>query len=283
MGVEQGKESPSFTGCFAFIGGSIGLLLANLSIFTLLYMLSHEQVIQYAWRIPFIIGAISCLILLLIRNRIDNTVPKVSNEDLSFANLIKNNKTELLGAFIVTNLSASAFYITFIFMPTYLSISLKLYSHQQSILLTLSAILTYIIALPLAAILADRNGIIMQIKTAAFLYLTFSIVLFYLLPYTGGIFCIFTLIIFSLIQALLNSALPAFIVTQLEFSQRGKALAISYNISLTLFGGLMPYLILTTDNPINPGIPISICAVLCLIFIYFKGKKYGYLRSELSY
>ena len=280
IAVEQGKKSPAFTGSFAFVGGSAGLLLANLSIFLLLYWVPHEQVIQYAWRIPFLIGALSCFILLFIRNKIDDFIPNETHGTSSFSDLIKNYKRELIGTFIVTNLSASAFYITFIFMPTFLSTSLNLYSHQQSILITLIAILTYLITLPFAGILADKFGVMRQIKIASLLYLLFSYAIFTLLPRIDSTLCVVGLIFFAIIQALLNSALPAFIVTQFRLRQRGRALAISYNISLTVFGGVMPYLIVTSENHLNPGIPISICAALSLLFIHFTGKKYAYLRSE---
>ncbi|WP_058535418.1 MFS transporter [Legionella saoudiensis] len=281
MAVEQGKKSPAFSGSFAFVGGSVGLLLANLSIFILLYLLPHEQVIHYAWRIPFLIGALSCFILLFIRNKIDNFIPS-DTAIPSFSNLIKNYKKELLGTFIVTNLSASAYYITFIFMPTFLSTSLNLYSHKQSILITFLAILTYLIALPFAGILADKFGVIRQIKIASLLYLGFSYVIFAVLPWLNSIFCIMVLVFFALIQALLNAALPVFMVTQFRLSLRGRALAVSYNFSLTIFGGLIPSLIITSENHLNPGIPISICAVLCLLFIYVTGKKYSFLRREVA-
>lgn len=283
MAVEQGRKSPAFFGSFAFVGGSVGLLLANLSIFILLYWLPREQVIQYAWRIPFLIGGLSCVVLLFIRNKIDNFRSNESQVASSFSNLIKNYKRELMGTFIVTNLSASAFYITFVFMPTYLSTKLNLYSHQQSIQITMIAILTYLISLPFAGILADKFGVMRQIKIASVLYLVFSYSFFAVLPRVDSTFCIIALTFFAMIQSLLNAALPAFMVTQFRLSQRGRALAISYNLSLTLFGGLVPYLIITSETYLNPGIPISVCAVLCLGFIYFTEKKYGYLRSEFSY
>lgn len=283
MAVEQGKKTSAFSGSFAFVGGSAGLLLANLSIFILLYWVPHEQVIQYAWRIPFLMGALSCIILLFIRNKIHDAVLNKTQVISSFSHLIKNYKKELIGAFVVTNLSASAFYITFIFMPTFLSTSLNLYSHQQSLLITLSAILTYLVTLPLGGILADKFGVLRQIKISSLLYLLFSYVIFISLPLANSTFCIAALIFFAIIQALLNSALPTFMVTQFQLSQRGRALAISYNISLTIFGGLMPYLILTSENHLNPGIPISICAALSLIFLHFSGKKSGYVSRELSY
>ena len=158
-------------------------------------------------------------------------------------------------------------------MPTFLSASLHLHSHQTSILITLICLLTYILALPLAGILADTIGIMKQIKIAAFFYLLFSYACFAMIPSLNSVGCVAVLILFAMIQAMLNSALPAYMITQFHPAHRGKALAISYSISLTLCGGLMPYLILTNEGYLNPGIPISICAALTLITIYLGGVK----------
>lgn len=147
----------------------------------------------------------------------------------------------------------------------------------------LISLLIYLIFLPLEGLLADKIGIGKQIKLASLCYLLFSYLVFALLSQQTLVNCIPVLIFFAMIQALLNSALPAFMVNQFKFDQRGKALAISYNLSLTLFAGLMPYLILSSEHQLNPGIPISLCAVLSVLVLNFKGKKYGYLRSKLSH
>lgn len=239
MAVEHGNKYPAFSGCLAFVGGTVGLLLANLSIFILLYVIPHDQIIQYAWRIPFLIGAFGCLILLFIRNRIEDIAPDLSSESSSFYELL-GYKRQLIETFIISSLSASAFYITFIFMPTYLSTLLNLHSHQQSILITLIALLVYVIVLPFGGLLADKIGVKRQIKIASIFYLLFSYIVFTSIPQLTSDGCMLVLILFAIIQAILNSALPAFIVAQFQPNQRGKALAISYNISLTLFAGLMP-------------------------------------------
>jgi MFS transporter, MHS family, proline/betaine transporter len=75
MAVEQGRKRPAFFGSTAFIGGSLGLLLANLSIFILLNFTLHDQLIQYGWRIPFLMSTFFWLILFMIRNNIDDITP----------------------------------------------------------------------------------------------------------------------------------------------------------------------------------------------------------------
>lgn len=282
MAVEQGNKYPAFSGCLAFVGGSIGLLLANLSIFILLYVIPHDQIIQYAWRIPFLVGAFGCLILLCIRNRIEDSAPGLVLEASSFRNLLSHKK-QLLETFIISSLSASAFYITFIFMPTYLSTLLHLHSHKQSISITLIALLVYVIFLPLGGVLADKIGVKRQIKIASICYLLFSYIVFTSIPQLTSTGCIMVLVLFAVIQAVLNSALPAFMVAQFQQNQRGRALALSYNTSLSLFAVLMPLLLLSSGKQLNPGIPITLCAGLSLLVINLKGNKYGYLRSQLGY
>lgn len=282
MAVEEGEKRSALTGCIAFIGGSIGLLLANLSVLIVLYVIPHELMMAFGWRIPFIIGATGCIFLLYMRSGLKYDFVN-NRKNHTFKSLFKANKRELWLVFIVSSLSASAFYITFVFLPTLLSTLLDLHTHQDVILMTLPALILYVVALPLGGLLADKIGILRQIKIASLLYLLFSYIIFNAIPQQGLLSCMIILAFFSTIQALLNSALPAFIVEQFEFNQRGKALGVSYNLSLALFGGLLPYIIATYNNHLNPGIPISICAVLCLIFINFKEVKYGYLRSKFTY
>ena len=269
MAVEQGRKRPAFFGSMAFIGGSLGLLLANLSAFILLNLMPHEQILQYGWRIPFLISTFFWLILFIIRNNIDDITPAKRLMRHGIRDLMTTHKRALTTVFIISSLSASAFYMTFVFMPTFLSASFNFHSHQTSVLITLICLVSYIVALPLGGLLADKIGIVRQINIASLLYLLCSYACFSMIPVLNSGGCLTVLILFAIMQALLNSALPAFMVTQFDQMQRGKALAISYNISLTLFGGLMPYLILTNGSYLNPGIPISICAALTLIVIHF--------------
>lgn len=248
----------------------MGLLFANFTIFLLLNFTPHDQMIQYGWRIPFLISTVFWLILFMIRNNIDDITPTKNLMREGIRDLVTSHKRALANVFIISSLSASAFYMTFIFMPTFLSTSLSLHSHQTSVLITLICLVIYVLALPLGGLLADTIGVVRQIKVSSLLYLIFAYGSFAMITGLNSLGCLMVLILFAVIQALLNSALPAFMVTQFDQMQRGKALAISYNISLTVFGGLMPYLILTNGIQLNPGVPISICAALTLMSMHMS-------------
>lgn len=282
IAVEEGKNSV-LPGCISFIGGSIGLLLASLSALFILYGMPHDLIIYFGWRIPFLIGVGGCIALLCIRSSLEFNLINHNNESNGYRNLFKKYKKELWIVFIVSCLSASAFYITFVFLPTLLSSLWQIHTHQHAILVTSVALILYVLFLPVGAVLADRIGVKKQIQIAALCYLLFSYEVFAVMPQLNYLQSTIILACFAIIQALLNSALPSYIVILFDINQRGKALAISYNLSLALFGGMLPYLIATFNNHLNPGVPISICAVLCLLTINFKDTKNGCLRSELAY
>lgn len=269
MAVEQGEKRPAFSGSLAFMGGTFGLLLANLTVFILLQSMQHDHVVQYGWRIPFLVSTLIWLFLIYIRKNIRDHFRGKTIINNSYVSLFKTYKNELAITFVTASLSASAFYMTFIFMPTFLSSYLHVQTHQKSLLITLSCLLLYFISLPTFGALADKIGVEKQITLSTILYLMFSYMYFALITKFNdtGIFGV--LIFFTLVQALLNSALPSFMVSKFPTVQRGKALAISYNTGLTLFGGLMPYLILTHGNSVNPGIIISVCALLTLYVLRF--------------
>jgi len=148
LAVEQGRRRPALSGSLAFMGGGLGLLFANLSAYILLDLLPHEEVIHYEWRVPFLISTIWLVCLCFITNKIDDSSFNRSVVRSSFRDLIANNKKQLMVTFITASLSASAFYMTFIYMPTFLSSSLNLHSHQSSILITLISLIVYLLALP---------------------------------------------------------------------------------------------------------------------------------------
>ncbi|MFO9453184.1 MFS transporter [Legionella pneumophila serogroup 1] len=269
LAVELGKDRPAFSGSMAFMGGILGLISANLTVFILLNLLPHEQMIQYGWRIPFLISALIWFALYQIRRFINEPLIRRNADKRQFLSLIKKYRKELVICFVAASLSASAFYMTFVYMPMLLSTVIQNQTHLNSIWVTLVALFVYFICLPLFGTVADRVGINNQITIAAVMYLLFSYFCFEYINHFDYVVMFCSLIILALIQSLYNSALPAFMVSLFPSNHRGKALAISYNISLSIFGGLMPYVILSHKSYMNPGIVISICAILTLIVLRF--------------
>ncbi|HHF7368971.1 MFS transporter [Legionella waltersii] len=269
LAVEQGKDRPAYSGSMAFMGGILGLLLANISVFILLNLLPYEQMIQYGWRIPFLLSAIIWLALYQIRKFINEPFVHKPNDNKRFSSLVKKYRKELVICFVAASLSASAFYMTFVYMPTLLSSVVQNQTHHKSLWVTLVALSVYFVCLPVFGALADRVGITKQITAASALYLLFSYICFEYISHFNYVVIFCSLILLALIQSLYNSALPAFMVSLFPAIHRGKALAISYNTSLSIFGGLMPYIILSHKNFINPGSVISICALLTLIVLRF--------------
>jgi MHS family proline/betaine transporter-like MFS transporter len=272
LAVELGDEQPGYSGSLAFMGGIFGLILANVFGFVLLKLLPYQEVIAYGWRIPFIMSAVIWCGLYQIRRYMKEPYREQKAQSNDLIHLLKHYKIELWVCFISASLSASAFYITFVYMPTMLSTVIQSQSHHNALWLTLIALIIYFISLPLFGRLADKIGIIKQLSIGSVLYFLFA---YGCIEYISkvNVNLIFSALIFSaLIQSLYNSALPAFMVSLFPEQVRGRALAIAYNSSLTIFGGLMPYVILTRGLFINPGVIISVFALMTFVFLRLMRK-----------
>lgn len=265
--VEQGGDKPGYSGSLAFMGGILGLILANVFAFVLLKLLSYQEVIAYGWRIPFIMSAVIWCWLYQIRRYMKEPYQLEKTQSNNFICLLKKYKKELWVCFICASLSASAFYITFVYMPTMLSAIIQSQSHHNALWLTLTALLIYFISLPLFGRLADKVGITKQLSIGSALYFFFAYGYFEFISKMNINLVFSSLILSALIQSLYNSALPAFMVSLFPKQVRGRALAIAYNSSLTIFGGLMPYAILTQGLYINLGEIISVFALITFILL----------------
>lgn len=83
----QYNEQKSSTQKFSFVlsGTAIGAILASLSLYFLERNFSNQEILNYAWRFPFIFGAILCLISIIMRQQL----PEIKQSAISKAELLK--------------------------------------------------------------------------------------------------------------------------------------------------------------------------------------------------
>jgi MFS family permease len=107
--MQDGVRNPTKSFSFIISGAALGSIMATLSLYLLEQLFSKEDILDYAWRIPFIFGAILCLISMLMRSILLN---------FSEANKVKN-KLSLLSV-IFPQLKNIVVFIMIISAPAYL-------------------------------------------------------------------------------------------------------------------------------------------------------------------
>jgi MFS transporter, MHS family, proline/betaine transporter len=240
----------------------IGFLLGSLVVLGLNVVASDQQLVDWGWRIPFLIAAPLGIVGLFIRLRLEETPEfrALAAEGQVARSPIREVLTEsrrpILVATVLSALIHAGFYMLLVYMQTYISEEIGLSSGVASLSTTLS-LLAGLIAIPYVGRLSDRVGRrpVMVVGAGALATLTYPL---FLLMNTGS--AGLAIAGHAGLGLLFAIYLPVSVCVLTElFPTRTRygGLSIAYNIAAALFGGTAPYLatwlISVTGDPLSPA------------------------------
>ena len=121
--VEHGNKRPGFFGSATFASSFTGTLLASAVVAILQTSLSSAQMINWGWRLPYLIGIFIAIFGIYLRYKINETpqfehlLKRASNPLIT---TIKTHWSMILHGIAVVCVGSVSIYDLFIFMPTYL-------------------------------------------------------------------------------------------------------------------------------------------------------------------
>lgn len=122
--LKQNTDYPTRSFSFVVSGASLGAIFATLSLYILENVFTSEEILSFAWRIPFILGSALCLVSALMRKKLPNT-PEVKDKSSVFADIIPQYKNIIYSMLIV---SLQAFLVIMnIFFPSFIP---KFYGYE---------------------------------------------------------------------------------------------------------------------------------------------------------
>ncbi|MBM3402966.1 MAG: MHS family MFS transporter [Bacteroidetes bacterium] len=150
-------------GMFPQLGAPIGFLLSTGSFFILSRTMNDHDFLSYGWRIPFIASALLVFVGLYVRLKIEETPDflKVMNNKqrskMPVADVfMKHTKAITLGT-LVTITTFLLFYLMTVFTLSWGTTVLS-YSKSEFLIMQMISMAFFALAIPIAAILADRYG-----------------------------------------------------------------------------------------------------------------------------
>ncbi|EAI9678256.1 MFS transporter [Campylobacter coli] len=224
----------SFQYC-TLIGGQ---LLAVASISGLFIFFSHDEMVDFGWRILFFVGGTLALLSLLVRTFMhDNSAEELKkhSDRGSFKALLKSYKSVLLVLGITAGCSP-AWYITTVYSKVFMINNGIDPIIANNIILGALAIL--FVVTPFFGALSDRIGL----KTSLLIYCVFALVLFYplflLMERTSSPLALFGIVGFMCFMLGFYAAVAGIFKTTLFPVQvRALGTGLSYTIGAALFGG----------------------------------------------
>ncbi|WP_126242144.1 glycine betaine/L-proline transporter ProP [Burkholderia gladioli] len=270
-----------FMGSFLEFGTLIGYVMGAGVVALLSALLSHEALLSWGWRVAFLVAGPLGLIGLYIRMKLEETPAFKRQAELREAQdkaMPKVNFRETLGRHwramllcvglvLIFNVTD---YMALSYLPSYLSSTLH-FDESHGLMLVL---LVMVLMMPMtlaAGRLSDLVGRKPVMLAGCIGLLALSIPALMLirtgemLPVFGGLLILGVLL--SCFCGVMPSALPALFPTEIRYG----ALAIGFNISVSLFGGTTPlvtaWLVDRTGNLMMPAYYLMGAAVIGAISV----------------
>ncbi|MCC3717671.1 glycine betaine/L-proline transporter ProP [Rouxiella badensis] len=271
-----------FMGSWLEFGTFGGYLLGAGLVTGLTAYMSNDQLLAWGWRIPFFIAAPLGLFGLYIRLKLEET--PAFQKHMEKQEEIEHNKPQqtlfemlrkywrpmlqCIGLVLLFNVSN---YMLTSYMPSYLTSVLGL-SELSGLMLIM---VVMFIMMPLTLVLGfwnDRLGRKPVLLAGAIGLIVLSIPSLMLIGHGGmvGVFCGLMLlgILHTFFSGTMPAALPALFTTNTRYS----ALAIGFNISVSLFGGTTPlvtsWLVSETGNVMVPAYYLMGAALIGAITVF---------------
>ncbi len=302
QGLALGGELPS---TYVYIsetiltkqGLSFGIVMAGVNAGLLLGMsinqilnsiLTPEQIQIYGWRIPFIFGGILCLISYQIRKMLQETpsFQKIHDKpSFPLFYLFKNHFLQVLAGIASTSVMSGLVVVTVVFMPTYLREMLhldsKTISNNMLIVIFINVVSIYLIGL-----LAQKTKPHIILRSVLILSVIFIPFCYWLMKENH--YLIYGLIILGILEGGAAMITPLFLTYLFPTKIRLTGVALCYNISQTLFGGMSPVMITYfIKNGANvyftPVFYLLIITLICAAGVTYAVKNNSALRRNSSH
>jgi MFS family permease len=270
--VEHAGERKGFSASWQWATTGIVSVIVSLFGLALTTLLSHQQLLDWGWRVPYVFGLLVGPAGLYIRSRISETADFLEAEKpltMPIGDLLRRHPVSLLlalGASIVSNAS----YYLLLYIPTYGVKTLHLPAYTGFAATLVGGIILAVFSV-LAGYWSDRIESRPRIMlVAGWLFLLAAYPSFWLMDAHPSLAtAMFAVGLLNLIKAGYSGVLPSVMSEQFPVETRAVGVAFSYSISVTIFGGFAPlvatWLIAQTGDPLSPSYYLMATALLSII------------------
>lgn len=275
--IESAPEGrKGFAGSLPSLGTLGGLFLGSGVASLLSALMTEADLINYGWRIPFLLGSLSALMGLAIRFFVkeDLETPKEPIEQTPFEILWRNHLGSLIRAIGIILLDGIGIYVAFVFMTTFATVFLGMPNYEVQLINTVTMGLL-VATIPMFGWLGDRWGAVAILKAVSIGFFGFSIPLFFWLVSTRSLDALWAFqIVFAILMGAVYGAAPITISNLFPREVRYTAAGLSFNVSIAIFGGTAPLVITTlvgqTDSLMIPAFALALVGAVS--FLALRGK-----------
>jgi MHS family proline/betaine transporter-like MFS transporter len=268
--VEHGGGRRGYSASWQWASTGIVSIIVALFGIVLTTQLSHEELVSWGWRIPYVFGLLVGPAGLYIRSRVVETeeFAEAKPHRLPIGTLLSTQPLHVLlalGASVVSNAS----YYLLLYIPTYAIKTLHLHPSTGFIATLVGGVALTVFSL-LGGHWSDKTDRPRIMLWTALLFLVTSYPVFWLMvAYPSVATAVFAVGWLNLVKGGYSGVLPSLMSEQFPVETRAVGVAFSYSISVTIFGGFAPlfatWLIAQTGDPLSPSFYLMATALLSLV------------------
>jgi MHS family proline/betaine transporter-like MFS transporter len=277
--VEHGGARKGYSASWQWATTGIVSVIVSLFGLALTTLLTHEQLVDWGWRVPYVFGLLVGPAGLYIRARIAETADFVAAEKprgLPIGDLLRRHPVSLLLALGAAVVSNSSYYLL-LYVPTYGVKTLHLPAYTGFAATLLGGIILAVFSV-VAGYWSDRIVPRTRIMlAAAWLFLLSAYPCFWLMDAWPSLAtAMFAVGFLNLIKAGYSGVLPSVMSEQFPVEIRAVGVSLAFSISVTIFGGFAPFvatwLIARTGDPLSPSYYLMATALLSIIALLAMGR-----------
>ena len=229
-----------FYSSFQYVTLIGGQLLAVLVVFLLQQVLTEPELKAYGWRIPFVIGAITAVVALLLRRTLHETASEAdlqSKEAGSFATIWRDHRAAFLTVLGYTAGGSLIFYTFTTYMQKYLIASAHM-PKTTATNVSLVTLFVYMCMQPIFGMLSDRIGRRHSMLLFGALGALLTVPIMTAIASAGSPVIAGVLICVALAIVSLYTSVSAIVKAEMFPAQvRALGVGVGYAISNAIFGG----------------------------------------------
>jgi MHS family proline/betaine transporter-like MFS transporter len=269
-----------FYGSFNMSAQAFALLLSSGTGWLLTTHLTHAQLVAWGWRLPFLLGALAGPVGFYIRHRVAESpefallherrdAPKREGLRAFF----RNNTDTVICAMGVIIVGAATNYVWHSYLPLYVERQLHLPLSTALVGAFVSGVLNLGL-FPLAGRLCDRYGAYRLFYPVVIAWVLVAYPLFdFVISAPSPLHLFIAQMVSTVFLAAMSGSHPGMLATLFPVRNRSTGVALSYNIAVTLFGGLAPLTITTlthwSGSSFMPAFYLIVAGLVSLAMVFF--------------
>lgn len=261
-------------GCCGAVGG---ILLGSATGAVLASFMSEQALEDWGWRIPFMLGLVVGIAGVALRRHVSEAPKTAKKESSPLLDTVRNHGPLLARLAALSVFNSVGFYLMFVYIVSWLQFAdgiaparaLEINSFSMAILLPVMILMAW---------LSDLYGRRPIMLGAAALGFVGAVPFFWLMHQAEPAIIILGQLGFVLSVGTFIGAQPALMVESVPPEIRCTAIALGYNVTLGVIGGLSPlaatWLVHRTDNHYSPAFMIMAAAAISFVAILKFGETY---------